>query len=546
MSVSVSPALDLPPRIDPYAADHLVAVGDYFAPSVRPNHAALWTPDYLPAKPNGLEFIDIFSGAGGSSLGMVAAGYTLKLAANHWERAIESHAANFRLAEHLCRDVNTYDMRKLPKTTVAWFSPICTEVSQAGGNANPDLARFQAQRALDLFDPDADDEPIPADSPGWEKTRATAYDVIRATEVWDYDAIIIENVPEFATRWKLFRWWVEGLRNLGKQIFVVCLNSAHAEGPDNPAAPQWRPRLYIIAIDKKIKVPEGAFDIRPWAWCFECEAPVQAVQTWRDTPQVRRLADIGKIGKYRQQYDYTCPRPVKHHSRIVEPFVRPVGSIINWDDPGTRIGERKIPLKKNTRKKIDLAMDMLCDGPVMLAANHGEHDGRTYRPYERPMSSCTTKAGEGVVIPPFIVNLRGGGSTWSPADEPAGAFTANGNHHGLVHMGPRLPVDDITWGDGHGLVIPYRSEKPKSTKTPAHTLATVESLGVLRPERGAVVDEMYYRTLRWREQLRGQRFPDEYEVVGKAWERTMQAGNAVSSNAAQLLGGLVAGVLCRA
>lgn len=78
-----------------------------------------------------LTFTDIFCGAGGSSTGLVSAGYELKLAANHWARAIETHAANHTTADHLCADVNNYDMRRLPKTDILWASPICTEMSPA-------------------------------------------------------------------------------------------------------------------------------------------------------------------------------------------------------------------------------------------------------------------------------------------------------------------------------------------------------------------------------------------------------------------------------
>ena len=42
-----------------------------------------------------LTFTDIFCGAGGSSSGLTAAGFELRLAANHWARAIETHASNF-------------------------------------------------------------------------------------------------------------------------------------------------------------------------------------------------------------------------------------------------------------------------------------------------------------------------------------------------------------------------------------------------------------------------------------------------------------------
>src|SRR6266487_1974443 len=67
-------------------------------------------------------FTDIFCGAGGSSIGLAEAGFELRLAANHWARAIETHSANFTAAEHLCADVNNYDMRRLPRTHVLWAS----------------------------------------------------------------------------------------------------------------------------------------------------------------------------------------------------------------------------------------------------------------------------------------------------------------------------------------------------------------------------------------------------------------------------------------
>jgi len=83
----------------------------------------------------------------------------LRLAANHWERAIETHSANFPHAEHLLADLNNYDRRRLPRTDVLWASPICTEVSPAGGR------RRRAQP--DLF------EHGPIAQAGFDRTRAT-------------------------------------------------------------------------------------------------------------------------------------------------------------------------------------------------------------------------------------------------------------------------------------------------------------------------------------------------------------------------------------
>jgi DNA (cytosine-5)-methyltransferase 1 len=80
-----------------------------------------------------LTYTDLFCGFGGSSVGLANAGLELQLAANHWAKAIETHAANFPRAEHVQADISNYDMRRLPHSDLLWASPICTELSPAGG-----------------------------------------------------------------------------------------------------------------------------------------------------------------------------------------------------------------------------------------------------------------------------------------------------------------------------------------------------------------------------------------------------------------------------
>lgn len=248
-----------------------------------------------------LTYTDIFCGAGGSSIGLTEAGLELKLAANHWQRAIDTHAANFRDAEHLCADVSNYDMRRLPSTDILWASPICTEISPAGG-------RKRAKAQMDLFQQDGH-----VAREGFERTRATFMDVIRATEVHRYKAVLVENVVDVATDWELFDWWISGMKILGYNVQFTSVSSAHVGGSDNPHAPQWRDRLYMTFTREGIALPDVT--PRPLAWCFSCEQEVQAVQSWR--ADRRRL-----VGKYRQQYDYRCPNATCRHS-IVEPFVLP-------------------------------------------------------------------------------------------------------------------------------------------------------------------------------------------------------------------------------
>ena len=438
-----------------------------------------------------LTFTDIFCGAGGSSTGLVAAGYELKLAANHWARAIETHAANHTSADHLCADINNYDMRRLPKTDILWASPICTEMSPAGGRR-----RTRGQMTLELEEFGS----VPAAA--WERTRATAYDVIRATEVHRYTAVLCENVVEFAVDWELFDWWRTGMEMLGYNSQVVSASSAHIGGAGNDPAPQWRDRIYIVFTRKGVPLPD--LKPTPLAWCAACGEDVHAVQSWRNGR---------RIGKYKQQYDYRCPHAACRHS-IVEPYIRPAASIIDWSNLGVRIGDRAQhglrPLVSNTRKRIQAGLDRLGgEKPMVLTVNHGGHDGRAFPSDGRPLAARTVKIGDAVLTPPaardaFVVEYRRNGGA-EPATRPLATVTAKGNHHGLV--------------------MPYTGDTARE------------------PGTVPVLEDCHYRMIQPREQLYAQRFPTDYVVLGGRAEQTMQAGNAVSCNVAQWVGERVAAAL---
>lgn len=485
-----------------------------------------------------LTFTDIFCGAGGSSTGLVAAGYELKLAANHWQRAIETHAANHPDADHLCADVNNYDMRRLPKTDVLWASPICTEISPAGGRR-----RTRGQMALDL------EEHGPVSDAAWERTRATAYDVLRATEVHRYKAVMCENVMEFATDWELFDWWRRGMELLGYNSQVASVSSAHIGGGGNPAAPQWRDRIYVVFTAKGIPLPD--LRPRPLAWCPECGQDIAAVQSWRNGR---------RIGKYKQQYDYRCPNASCRHA-LVEPYVRPAASIIDWTDLGVRIGDRaghgKRPLAANTVKRIRAGLKLLGERRMVLTVNHGGHDGRAVPADAAPLAARTVKIGDAVLVP--------AGGTWNtePTSTAAPMRTRLANPKGFEALvtPPQAddsfivtlrrnatarrvsqPVDTVTGqGRHHWLVIPYRNAATRTAGEPLHTLGTRDSAGLLGP--APALEDCHYRMVQPREQLLAQRFPEDYIVHGNKGEQTMQAGNAVSCNVAQWVGERIAAVL---
>jgi DNA (cytosine-5)-methyltransferase 1 len=211
----------------------------------------------MGAKRSYLTATDQFCGAGGSSLGAVAAGVELKLALNHWQLAIETHNSNFPLAAHDCTDISACNPRRYPATDILITSPECTNHSLAKGKRKP----MQA----DLFGG--------APDPAEERSRATMWDVPRFAEVHRYNAIVVENVVD-ARQWVNWTAWLLAMRQLGYEYKTVFLNSMFAH-----PTPQSRDRMYVVFWRKGNKAPN--LDIRPVAWCERCGKDVAAVQTWK-------------------------------------------------------------------------------------------------------------------------------------------------------------------------------------------------------------------------------------------------------------------------
>jgi DNA (cytosine-5)-methyltransferase 1 len=380
-----------------------------------------------------LTYTDIFCGAGGSSIGLSAAGLDLKLAANHWDRAIETHAANFPHAEHLCADVSNYDMRRLPRTDVLWASPECTWHSPAGGRK-----RLRAQ--LDAFE-----EYVPTDA--GVRSRATALDVIRAAEVHQYKAIVVENVVEFAD-WPLFDWWLAGFRSgeLDYHVQIVCVSSAHIGDDTNP---------HVVATAAGVPVPDVR--PRPWAWCPACDELVRGVQSWKK-PKARR------IGKYGAQYVYKCANRRCGH-QIVEPFVLPAAAAIDWSDLGQRIGDRARPLAPATLRRIRAGLELFAQ-PYTVPA------GGTWRtgPAELadPMPTRTSRETDGLVCPPFLLDRRdyhgADGCRIRSVDDPMATVTAAGRTVRTLVTPPLGLNVNHSGDDGRPYPLDASALPPRTTK----------------------------------------------------------------------------------
>lgn len=429
----------------------------------------------------------MFSGIGGDTRGFEEAGWEIGWGANHSKRNIETWSANFASAEWLCADMDHYDMNNLPPAQVLFASPICKEVSPAGGRKRRQ-GRRHTRGQLALM------EHGNVDAATWERTRATAYDIIRAAEVWRYDAVCWENVTEFA-EWEMFDWWVQGFGLLGYRHAMAFVSAAHIGGAGNEQAPQWRDRVVGAFVRDGIPLPD--LTPRPAGKCTGCGEDVQAVQVWRDPNAPKR-------GKYEEQYDYVSPH-LKCRNPIVKPYVRPILEVVDWSNLGPKMSER-------------------VQGYVPATIARVERGIADY--------------GSGVDAEPFVTILRNN-CTAQSVREPLSTVTSGGTHHYLTTpSGAEVAVEQIR----RTVVAPYYSSGvPKSVMQPLDTLTTRDRHWLVT--LASRWQDCNYRRFTPREQAAAQRFAADYVLTGNLGEQTAGIGNAVPVNVSRWAGERVMAVL---
>ena len=207
-----------------------------------------------------LTLTDLFCGAGGSAQGAhVVPGIELRLAANHWKLAVESHAENFPHADHLVADISQVDPRRVPKTDLLWASPECTNHSQAKG-----VKRYSQ--------PDLFGETLPSEAV--ERSRATMWDVPRFAEQHAYSAIVVENVVD-AAKWVMWDAWLMAMTSLGAS------GSSGTPSPHLPPSTCWPQLRQRWTADpcSTTAWPWSTFTRRPGPPC--CPAPTARTSSSR-------------------------------------------------------------------------------------------------------------------------------------------------------------------------------------------------------------------------------------------------------------------------
>lgn len=499
---------------------------------------------------------DLFAGAGGSSTGAIQVpGVRVRIAANHWKLVTDIHALNHPHTDHAVVDLHQERPSFFPHTDMLWASPECTKWSQANGAKMPAIEEG-------LFEDPLSDE-------AKHRSRLLMFDVLRFIEYHRYRLVIVENVVDIATQAKYrTAWtiWRQELRALGYQFRVVSLNSMHAQLLGAPA-PQSRDRIYVVAWPEGAKAPDLDKALRPLAFCPRCVEVHESVQSFKQGRTV---------GRYRQAYVYCCPMC----GTIVEPGWLPAAAAIDWTIPGERIGDR---LKPKTRARIAAGIARYW-GPIHIEASGNQYDAADphhraygapngyYRawPVSDPIRTLNTRATKGLAVPvegrdgkkvlardvpmrtqttrletalvqqPFISEMYGT-STARPVTEPAGTFTAGGNHHALVQpfvmsysqngvrdVDPEHePLPTTTAGGIHQALVHRHNGGGAEMTTLAseymRTLTTGGNVSLLQqPEKRHVtaadlkaaeemVPEVLFRMFRPHEVAAGMAFPTDYK-----------------------------------
>ncbi|MFD4315017.1 DNA cytosine methyltransferase [Streptomyces sp. NPDC058548] len=566
-------------------------------------------------------------GAGGSGQGAEAVpGLRVALAANHWKQAIQSHAMNFPGVAHYMGDIRKAPVWAWPCTDIFWASPECTNWSIAKGKKRSfakavqgDLLSLYADQEEEKFKTgeDPDNDPTAEE----EASRALMEEVpLYLRGVIERGGLvkagIVENVVDVRA-WAEWDAWLREFHKLGYRTRVIALNSMHADPRSVHKAPQSRDRLYVAYWHKSLgRTPDWDKWLRPAAYCPTCDETVMALQVFRQPDK--------DMGRYRSSYDYRCPKTSCR--ALVEPDVLPAAAAIDWSIKGTPIGSRPKSsdcpegLAPATMARIRAGVTRYwpqpggpLDDPQAALFGEGEPGrraapllvptGGTWRSSaastDFPMSTRTTREGDGLVIPPllipcegrdgkkamrledplrtqtaraetaiayapFVVPMRGGGDKEKARHigHPLHTVSAGGNHHGLVmppafvmrNNTPRGDAGQMSTGvdepfrtmttAGHqslitpdkSLLVPYYGNgQARPTGEPIGTLPTRDRYALLDANGEYDLSKVLFRMLQPEEIGRAMAFADAYVVLGSKRDRVRQYGNAVTPNAAEVL-----------
>ncbi|MDR7554066.1 MAG: DNA cytosine methyltransferase [Armatimonadota bacterium] len=167
--------------------------------------------------------VDLFCGAGGSSVGARAAGARIVAGFDRWDLAIRTFRDNFPEAAARCCDLRRVSAgqvaREVGAVDLIVGSPECRAHTPARG--------------------------------GWcipDDSSMTAFEVVRFARVLKPRWVVIENVPQMR-RWHLYPRLLESLASIGYRVREQILNARDF------GVPQSRRRLFIMCDLERVPPP---------------------------------------------------------------------------------------------------------------------------------------------------------------------------------------------------------------------------------------------------------------------------------------------------
>lgn len=443
-----------------------------------------------------LKVVDLFCGGGGTSEGIAQAaearGYSLDLlAVNHWERAIETHAANHPQAEHLCARIDAVNPSKVVrgKLDLLVASPECTHFSTARGG-----------------------------KPMNDQSRASGFGVVDWIAALQPRVVLVENIVEYASwgplntrgrpiksrKGETFQAWLSSIRSLGYSTSVRVLNAADFGDPTT------RRRLFVLAWRGRGAAP----------WPIETHAPkgegdlFGARKPWRAAREIIDWSLVGTsiFGRKRPLAEKTIARIAEGLRRFGGAAAEPFLAILTH---GGRVRSLDDPLPTVTganRGELGLVH------PFVI----GQQSGSVPRPVTEPLPTLAA-SGAVSLVEPFLVPH----------------YSERDGQTPRVHS-IDSPMPTIPGSPQHALAEPFLvryhgTGGPEPIDRPLPTVTTRDRFGLVEPARL----DIRFRMLAPHELAAAMGFPADYVFCGTRTEQIKQVGNAVSVSTARALAGAV-------
>jgi len=369
-----------------------------------------------------IQAADLFCGAGGTSSGLMDACRELDydtslLAVNHWDIAIATHSVNLPGARHMNADLSDVDPHTVVpggKLRLLVASPECVHFSNARGGR-----------------------------PMSKQSRASIKYVLRWITALDVEDVLIENVREFMDWGPLHRTHSNGCTGSD-----TCAKGCHFNRPIEA-----RKGEYFRRFVNKLRTLG-----------YRVEHRVLCAADFGDATTRKRLF----IRARKHNRPITWPEP-SHAApgktvtlfESVKPW-RTAREILDLDDKGESIFNRKRPLSPNTLKRIYKGLQKFSGLPFVFGTGGRQLDPRSV---DDPLRTVLPNNRLNVAQP-YLVKLFGT-SDADPVDDPLPTVTGQGNHIGvaqpyLIHFRGSSTANDVdaplptqTGRDHFGVATPF-------------------------------------------------------------------------------------------